>query len=236
MADKLENIFSIAWPGSGLINLSLVKQDSDKNYKAAYFCFLSFAPGKQLENGSRTFDNENRINMKVTGDKVKALAYALKAYAQSNEVRFGKFGLFIDSSKSQYSQDKSAKTMNLAASIDQKTGNRMVTMFFSSGNHKHAFTMQAYDALAFADRCDFISDKCIELEYLLKTNKGSIGPAVMDNPGYGATPPPVPPVGNVQQNSSSDSPFGVPSSNFNTPEGVAGNFQDSFVDLDNQFM
>ena len=165
---KLENVFSYSFPGNHLLQISIVKQTSTdaKDYKKQHFCFISLAPGQQTQSG-RTFDFKSRVTMKVDMDKIMALGHAVRNYAFGREAVIGKYGIYVDSSKSAFTQGQgTGKSLGLQRGVDQKSQQPVITLFFKVGTaNAHAFSMNVANALAFADICEFIGKQCLELEF-----------------------------------------------------------------------
>jgi len=217
---SLENIYSDSFPANHLLQISVVRQVSDENYKKQYFCFLSLIPGEQSQTGGRTFNFQNRINLKVDSHKIAALGYAVKYYAEGKESIIGPFSIFVDSSKSQYGGNMS-KSVGLQRTVNPKQNNApVIVLYFKSGtNSALAFSMSPADALAFGDRCLSISDLCEKLE-LARSQAASFA-GTYPNPNVG-TPPTNPPTKQQKK-------YG------NTPGQVVNNFSNSFDELTRNF-
>jgi len=165
---KLENIFSYSFPANHLMQISIVKQISEqKSYKRGYFCFMTLAPGTQNSVGERSFDFKNRITIKVDGHQVNALAYAIKEYVNNRVDLIGPFSIYVDSSKSSYGQQgQGHKSLSIQRTINQKQNNPAITFFFKVGTSQAlAVSMTPAIALAVADVFEFVSKKCLELEF-----------------------------------------------------------------------
>jgi len=226
----LESIFSYSIPGAHLLQISIVRQVAEEAYKKQYFCFLTLAPGEQAQGGGRTFNFNNRINMKIDGDKVLALGHAIRAYVNGREEAIGPYTIYVDSSKSQYGTGGGGKSMLLQKGTDAKHNNvPVINIFFKAGsNSAFAFTLNPAHALAVADICEFIGHKCLELEFT----------KIQSNAHTGAFPNKVgvPPINTPKSvNVPPSDPFNMgaaPSLGFqNSPEQVVNNFAGSFENL-----
>lgn len=227
---KLENIFSYSFPANHLLQISIVKQDAEQSYKKAYFCFITLAPGVQNPQGGRSFDFNNRITMKVEGHQITALAHAMRAYVRGQEAIVGPFSIYVDSSKSQYSQGGGGgKSMMIQRTTNQKQNNSpALTFFFKVGqNQALGYSMTPSNALAAADICEFIGKKCLELEFARGPITAQAG--AYENPGLGGGfGEPVP---SAVPGAASPAPFGGKQPN--PGNNVAGNFAGSFGQFDN---
>lgn len=227
---QLESIFSYSFPANHLLQFSIVKQEADQSYKKAFFCFITIAPGVQNQQGNRTFDFNNRITMKVEAYQLSELAHAMRIFARGQDSAFGNFSIYVDSGKSQYGQGGGGKSMSIQRTTNQKQNNApAVTFFFKQGqNAAIGYSMTIYRALAIADKLEFMSEKCDELEFLR-------GPATIQTGAY-ENPSPAPsgmspqPFGGAQP-----PPFGdsmTTPQNVMKPETVAQNFSGSFAQFD----
>jgi len=229
---KLESIFSYSFPANHLLQFSIVKQEAEQSYKKAYFCFITLAPGVQSQQGGRTFDFNNRVTMKVEAYQITELCHALRSFARGQEALFGPFSIYVDSGKSAYGQGGGGKSMMVQKTQNQKQNNApMVTFFFKVGNNSAlGYSVTPYRALSIADKLEFISKKCDELEF----SRGPVQTGTYENPnpvGFAETPPSVGP---------SASPFdNIPSSpqSATTVGNIAGNFSNTFsqFETDGQF-
>jgi len=165
---QLENIFTYSFPGNHLLQISLVRQETEKSYKKENFFFITLAPGEtSQQDGVRTFNFNNRFTMKVECDRLMSLGHAIRSYANDLIDRSGKFSIFTDSSKSQYSQlnGTTTKTIFLNRNID-KNGNPEIYLTFKIGQNKGlAFKTTPSASLAIADVISFMTKKCLELEF-----------------------------------------------------------------------
>lgn len=252
----LENVVSYSFPANNLFQISLVR-DADPNrkgYKKQYFCFLTLAPGEQGQQGGRTFNFSNRINMKQDIHKVLALAYAIRACARGQQQMIGKWSLFTDSSRSGYSQGGGVKMVfvnQFNNQKDQKNPRLQVSLGFKQGqNNPIGLIFDVPDALALADVIEGIGKRGLQLEM----NGSSVefnqapsgqrtqsqpggqpapGPFSQDGPppgppqGQGGPPPGPPqgqPQGQPQGSGFPDAPQGQPQGGGRSPNDVANNF------------
>ena len=210
--NSLESIYSDSFPANHLLQISMVKQASEESYKKQYFCFVTLAPGEQTQGGGRTFNFQNRINLKVDAHKIRALGHALMGYAQGREAVIGPFSIFVDSSKSQYGQGGGGKSIGLQRTVNQKQNNApVIILYFKSGsNSALAFTMSPADAMSLADSCEFIGKKCQELEFSRVQAAAHTG--TFPNANVGTPPVMSPPNQTIT----------------NTPNNVLNNFSNGF--------
>lgn len=216
---KLENIFSYSFPANHLLQVSIVRQQSEQSYKKEFFCFITLAPGVQSQQGGRSFDFNNRITMKVDGHQVTAMAHAVRASVRGQEAMIGQFSIYVDTSKSAYGgQGGGGKSMMVRRGETQKK-EPAITFFFKQGQGQAlGFSMPPATALAAADIFEFIGRKCLELEYA----RGPVGAqtGAYENPapaGFAEAPPAAGPA-----------PFGQPPSAAPGAAGVATNFAGAF--------
>ena len=162
---SLKNIFNFSFPGVHLLQISLVRDMSDEDsYKRKHFSFITLVPGQKVDRSQsasgRTFDWQNRINMKAEADRVLSLSYALKTLAEASKYFYNEqsqqkdqavlfalrqtqltrktiensvagFSLFADSSRSSYSGGQgSIKSFSLQLTNDQKKPERPVIMLW----------------------------------------------------------------------------------------------------------
>jgi hypothetical protein len=216
---KLENVFSYSFPGNHLMQVSIVKQQVEQSYKKEHFCFITIAPGTQSPQGGRSFDFNNRITMKVEGHQVLALSHAVRAYVRGQEAMVGHFSIYVDSSKSQYSQGGGGgKSLGLQRTQNQKQNNApMLTFFFKMGqNPALGLSVNPPTALAMADVFEFIGKKCLDLEFA--RSPAAIQSGAYENPNISAPPMAT---GVPQQETAPQ---------FGDPNSVAGNFTNMFTD------
>lgn len=165
----LENVTSYSFPANNLFQISLVR-DADPNrpnYKKQYFCFLTLAPGEQSQQGGRTFNFTNKINMKQDIHKILALAYAIRACARGQQQAIGKWSLFTDSSKSGYGQGgvKMVFVNQYQNQKDQNNPRNQVSLGFKTGqNNPIGLVFDIPDALALADVIEAIGKRGLQLE------------------------------------------------------------------------
>lgn len=209
---QLVNVFSRSWPGTSVIEVSLVK-DTDPElpyYKDRFFVFLSCMPGVNNADGSRGYDKDNRISMKIGIDKLRGFAKALAANARgANSL---KHALFTQSNN--VTKIAWASTY-LPQGKDQSE--RAVSISFKAGQNKPiGSSMSPFDAMAIADEIEFICQKGLEAEFIDRLNNGRKAAASNTNtnntPGPFDTKPnlknraPAPPVPDGDVNVGS-SPF-----------------------------
>lgn len=225
----LESIFSDSFPANHLLQISMVKQSVEESYKKQYFCFITLAPGEQSQGGGRTFNFNNRINLKVEYHKIRALGHALTAYAKGQESLIGPFSIYVDSSKSQYGQGGGGgKSIGLQRTTNPKQNNTpLIVLYFKAGTGSAlAFSMNPADALALADTCFFIANKCQELEFL--RTQASTHTGTYMNPNIG-TPPAMSTLKTPQFSGAASERRKV----INTPGRVVDNFADGFENFQN---
>lgn len=219
---NLENISSYSFPGNHLLQISLVRQPLEEgSYKRAHFFFVTLAPGEQTQTG-RTFNFQNRINMKVEGHKMAAFAAALKIAAAGQDQQYGKFTIYVDSSKSQFGSGGGGKSMMLQSGTNQKTNERSVALFFKAGQGPAVtYVMTPYDAIGMAEIIEGLVKVFKDLEFS-KTVQGTYSnPSFVNNPTQNSVQ--NPPMGNFPP--SEVSPFQ------SNPNQVAGNFANNLDDF-----
>jgi hypothetical protein len=221
---NLENICSYSFPANHLLQLSLVRQPIEEgSYKKAHFFFITLAPGEQSQTG-RTFNFQNRINMKVEGHKMAEFAAALRAAAAGQDSVMGKFQQYVDSSKSQFGGNAGGKSMMVASGQDPKTQARNVGIFFKAGQGSPVtFGATPYAAIAIAKVIDAMVDKFLELE-LEKSVQGTYSNPSFSQPPSGQINPNTP-----QFNHPSQAPPADPFTS--NPGQVMGNFANKIDDF-----
>ena len=167
---KLESIFSYSFAANHLFQVSLVRQAAEQTYKKEYFCFLTIIPGVNQQGGGRTFDFSNRLTLKVDGHQVDALAEAIKYYVKGKEALIGPYSIYVDSSKSQYSQGggggKSLAIQRTSTKNKKQVDVPMLTIFAKAGNNPAlAISMTPASAIAMSHVLSFVAQKCLELEF-----------------------------------------------------------------------
>ena len=201
----LENVTQYSFPANNLFQISLVR-DTDPNrpgYKKQYFCFLTLAPGEQGQQGGRTFNFSNKINMKQDIHKVLALAYAIRACARGQQQMIGKWSLFTDSSKSGFGQGGGVKMVfvnQYTNSKDQNNPRNQVSLGFKAGqNQPVGLVFDIPDALALADIIESIGKRGLQLE--MRGGSVSFGQQPQQQGSRSSTPSPGPFSDNPQQGS-----------------------------------
>jgi hypothetical protein len=172
----LQNVYSYSFTANNLFQVSLVR-DNDPNrptYKRQFFCFLTLAPGEKGQQGGRTYNFSNKINMKQDVHNVIALAHAFRAVARGQKQAIGNFSLFTDSSKSGYGQGGGVKQVFVNEYIKQNqqqtnqnmvAQERFVSLGFRFGNNKPIGLMFSVpDALACADILEYIGMMGLKLD------------------------------------------------------------------------
>ncbi len=194
----LENVTSYSFPANNLFQISLVR-DADPNrpgYKKQYFCFLTLAPGEQGQQGGRTFNFSNKINMKQDIHKVLALAYAIRACARGQQQMIGKWSLFTDSSRSGYGQGGGVKMVfvnQFQNTKDQKNPRNQVSLGFKAGQgNPVGLVFDIPDALALADVIESIGKKGLQLEMNGSSVSFNQGPSGQRPPAQSGGPAPGP--------------------------------------------
>lgn len=134
------------------------------------------------------------------------------------------FTLFADSSRSSYSGGQgSTKSFSLQLTPDQKKPDRPVIILWGKegqGNSQ-AYSMNPAQATAIAKVCDFIGQKCLELEFEHESNKTAA--PKQNNPQSFHNPPATTPTFDQGINPA-DLPAAQPEEQSNTPERVVNNF------------
>jgi len=188
---KLESLFSYSFAANHLFQISLVKQPVEQSYKKEHFCFLTVIPGV-TQQGNRTFEFANRITLKVDGHQIDALAEAIKYYVDGKEQLIGPYSIYVDSSKSQYSQGVGGgKSFAIQRTMTKNKKNQdvpMITIFVKSGNNPTlAISIPPAGALAMANVLSFIAKKCLELEFLRGPSYAQTGS--YENPSFNTPQP-----------------------------------------------
>lgn len=242
----LQNVYSYSFTANNLFQISLVR-DTDPNrpgYKRQYFCFLTLAPGEQGQQGGRTYNFSNKINMKQDVHNVIALAHAFRAVARGQKAAIGNFSLFTDSSKSGYGQGGGVKQVFVNEYIKQNqqqtnqnmvAQERFVSLGFRFGQNKPIGIMFSVpDALACADILEYIGMTGLKLDASgTSPSFAAKPPAQNQQPQGGYTGPSQ--GGGFQPGT--EGPQGVggpkgtggpPTGNQpqNSPDNIANNFQD----------
>lgn len=173
----LENVYNYSFTANNLFQVSLVK-DNDPNrpgYKRQFFCFLTLAPGEQTQTG-RTYNFNNKINMKQDVHNIISLAHALRAVARGQKALIGNYSLFTDSSRSSHGgQGGAVKQVFVNEYIKQpqgqqgqqgqQAGERFVSLGFRFGQNKPIGLMfNVPDAMACADVLEFIGKMGLKLD------------------------------------------------------------------------
>lgn len=83
--DSLQNICSFAFPANHLINFQLIRSTPNQSIqqssaKAEYFSFITIAPGEG-SNESRTYNFQNKINVKFSLQEIAGLSFVLAQWA-----------------------------------------------------------------------------------------------------------------------------------------------------------
>lgn len=171
--NQLQHIFTYSKSGPNLLNISIVQQiTGDQPYQKKVFCFLTAIPGAIKETGTRTFNHDSKITMKVEYDKILSLGKVIRSYIYGQENLIGPFTIFVDSSKSQYGSSGSTKYMTIQKRLDQKTNTPIIILLFKSQklDSPIAIPLSFPDALAIAEICEWIAKKCLELDFELESS------------------------------------------------------------------
>lgn len=167
---NLETIFSYSFPGSSAIEISMVKNNSPdlKIYDRQYFYFFSMTPGINKDDGSRTFDINNKVVFKQDLDRMLTIAYAIKdmANGMTSKYNTGKFTLFSDPSKTNFGNNNTGnkKILNIVFSNEKDKGPG-VSITATYGNISVRCLLSIPVANAMADIIDFMCKKGLELEF-----------------------------------------------------------------------
>ena len=222
----LENVVSYSFPANNLFQISLVR-DADPNrpgYKKQYFCFLTLAPGEQGQQGGRTFNFSNKINMKQDIHKVLALAHAIRTCARGQQQMIGKWSLFTDSSRSGYSQGGGVKMVfvnQFRNDKDQKNPRMQVSLGFKQGqNNPVGLMFDVPDALALADVIEGIGKRGLQLEIngsSVNFNQAPSGQRTQSQQRGGGPAP-----GPFSENQSQGPPQGQPQGGGGFPDAPGG--------------
>lgn len=170
---NLQTIFNHNFSGYNALGISLVKDNdpNKKSYANEFFMFISITPGvKTDQNASgRTYDNSNKITMKVNPEQMLGLANAIEMLSNGYSQIVGNFVIFTDSSKSQFSdnQNNSQKSLRIQEGQDQK-GERKVSILFINGQNKQTFSESPMMFKAIGQIIKFVAEKCLELEFSYK--------------------------------------------------------------------
>jgi hypothetical protein len=195
-SSTLQNVFNKSFPGSNLFQISLVKDTNPELpfYKNKYFFFISMVPGMKTQEGGRTFDVNNKIQLKVEVEKLLALSKSIHMIA-SRMVEEGRFSIIADSSRSQHSQGQ-GMYKTVFASEYNATGNnpqRLISIGFKAGRDKPVgcvFTPS--EAFAIAQFIEWICKKCVDFEFDdRQVSVGTVKSAPRANSSYNAGPVPA---------------------------------------------
>ncbi len=262
---SLQNVCSYSFTAQNLFSVSLVK-DTDPNlpsYKRAFFCFLTLAPGEAGNNGGRTYNFSNKINMKQDLHQVLSLAHAVRNVAAGRAHLNGKFSLFVDTSKSSYGGGAGMVKQVFVNPFPKPNPQQppaadpKVSLGFRIGKEQpKGMIWSVPEALAVADILEGISKKGIQLDMNHSMQIGAQPPAQTNqnsyksNNGYqqSSAPPPQeqrtgPPKTNQQ---TYQQPANPPPQNQqpvntnqqsyqqpNTVDNIVNNFQDGLNDANN---
>lgn len=178
MASTLQNTYSKSFPGSNLLELSLVKDIAPDLpfYKPRYFCFVSVTPGMKTDTGGRTFSKDGRITIKADLEKVMALANSIRAFARGQGQTFGQFAIFADSSKSGFQAQQGQSNIKTCFVSEYKQDNpnggtkTNVVVSLKAGQKPIGNFMSPCEAMAMADIFEFIAKKGLELDFEARVN------------------------------------------------------------------
>ncbi len=163
---KPTQIYSFQETSNHAFSMSIM-HDKENKYQP-YFIFMNLTPGESTAEGGRSFNYQspNAVAMKLKPIKIAELGHALTAYARGQSAMIGKFTIFVDSSKSNYSSSGGKKSVNL--NYFPGDNNKPPTMslsFKKDGMDKSVgFMMSITNALAIADACSMIYKHTIKLD------------------------------------------------------------------------
>lgn len=176
---SLKIISNFSFPGTNLLEISLVQKPQDAYYKQDHFFFLKMSPGvKTPKNpGGRTYVKDNHTTMKLNIQDVLTLGYALCSLA-TGECQ-SPYTHFTDTRKSESaeSQESGGTKSLMLKPADGDKGKTGVLLFMSKkqangGNNKPmCFSMDSYAAKSMGHLFLQFGDKAFELEFSNKFKK-----------------------------------------------------------------
>jgi len=172
--DNLQNICSFAFPANHLINFQLIRTVPNQSIqqssaKAEYFSFITIAPGEGA-NESRTYNFQNKINIKFSLQEIAGLSFVLGQWADGRGVTVLPYTKFARSAQG-------AKTVSLWEpqqnnNSDGRPKSRMISITVKENNNGNGLTISLTPDQAYSISVSLkeLFKKGIDLEFTRQMN------------------------------------------------------------------
>jgi len=161
---------NIAYPGAHLLIFQLVKEASPPsnrvNLKPELFYFVTLAPGAG-RGADRTYDFQNKVNIKFGIHEILALSFALHCAAVGNLASIVGYNKFARSNETK------SVTIGIAEKTSKFGNQRQITLFVSAGSAKHAFAVDATMASAMSTQLEMSAKLATQMEFTRVSNASS---------------------------------------------------------------
>lgn len=162
--NTLRTLQNLSFPGSNLLTVQLMYEETPLmpsgkvDFKPKHWYFLTLAPGEGNGPNNRTYNFQNKINIKFSITEILSLSFILHSAAVGNinsVVGYSKFA-------------RSTETKSVSVAISEKNtkyGNqRVITLFISSGGAKYSFPMDCGLASAISKQLEWSCETANKLE------------------------------------------------------------------------
>jgi len=160
--DSLQTVYQYSLTLNNMITVSLMRDLESKFNK--FFFWLNVVPGSKTDEGNKTFNFKDGLTFKLSPIKIAELGHALNAYSKGQQAMVGKFALYVDGTRSAVgSGTKKMLFMNYVRE-EGKEPIIMMTAKQDGADKGISVVLPIPTALAFADVCQKIFERCLELE------------------------------------------------------------------------
>jgi hypothetical protein len=168
----LQTVFTYPFLGDNALRLSLMKRIA--NQQPNYFCFLTVMPGQQ--NNDPTYNQseneDDQITLKCEAHRILALGHALYHYATGNGSTISNFYIVSYPYRSDINDSTNNEETGLTIECTTNNNGKYISLLFTSGqNNPLAFIMNVAEASALSYICKFVAHKCLELMYIIQSNR-----------------------------------------------------------------
>jgi len=141
-SDNLQNICSFAFPSNHLINFQLIRAVPNQSIqqssaKAEYFSFITIAPGEG-SNENRTYNFQNKINVKFSLQEIAGLSFVLKQWADGRGPTVLPYAKFARSAQGTKSVSLWEPQQN---NTDGRPKSRMISITIKENNNGNGLTI-----------------------------------------------------------------------------------------------
>lgn len=168
--DTIEKIANFSYPSNHLVNFQLMRDlEKSQTIKPEFFFFVGLTPGASGDNGARTYNFQEGINLKYGVYEISGLSFALKQAAQGHAkaINYVKFSKSATGSKSVSISEGPIKEVPTKSG---STSIRQIFLTFSNGSNTKQLTLTLDQAYAIGDMLEVLFKKAADLEFSRTVN------------------------------------------------------------------